>query len=62
MGRKYSGGSRQGSFESMRGEAKVLSLAKHCLASGLELIKDADYEESIWIEVKGRRGRNTLFF
>ena len=38
---------RQGSFESMRGEAKVRSLAKHCLASGLELIKDVDYEESM---------------
>ena len=36
-------------------------LVKECLASGVELIKDVNYEESMWIKVKGERGRNTLF-
>ena len=36
-------------------------LVKECLASGVELIKDVNYEESMGIKVKGERGRNTLF-
>ena len=36
-------------------------LAKECFASGVELIEDVNYEESMWIKVKGERGRNTLF-
>ena len=36
-------------------------LVKECLASGVELIKDVNYEESMWIKVKGERGRKTLF-
>ena len=36
-------------------------MVKECLASAVELIKDVNYEESMWIKVKGERGRNTLF-
>ena len=52
---------RQGSSESRRGEGGVGFLVKECLVSGVELIKDVNYEESMWIKVKGERGRNTLF-
>ena len=36
-------------------------MVKECLASAVELIKDVNYEESMWIKVKGERGRTTLF-
>ena len=35
-------------------------LVKECLASGVELIKDVNYKESMWIKVKGERGRNSF--
>ena len=31
-------------------------LVKECLASGVELIKDVNYEESMWIKMKGEAG------
>ena len=46
-------GSKQGSSESRRGEGGVGFLVKECLASGVELIKEGNYEESMWIKVKG---------
>ena len=52
---------RQGSSESKRGEGGVGFLVEECLARGVELIREVDYEESTWIKVKGERGRNTLF-
>ena len=35
-------------------------MAKECLASGVEIIKEVNYEESMWIKVKRERGRNIL--
>ena len=61
-GYKWFGKPRQGSSESRRGEGGVGFLVKECLANGVELIKDVNYEESMWIKVKGERGRNTLCF
>ena len=60
-GYKWFGKPRQGSSGSKRGEGGVGFLVKECLASGVELIKDVNYEESMWIKVKGERGRKTLF-
>ena len=60
-GYKWFGNPRQGSSESRRGEGGVGFLVKECLASGVELIKDVSYEQSMWIKVKGENGRNTLF-
>ena len=60
-GYKWYGKPRQGSSESKRGEGGVGFLVKECLASGVERIKDVNYEESMWIKVKGERSRNTLF-
>ena len=34
-------------------------MVEECLARGVELIREVDYEESTWIKVKGERGRNT---
>ena len=34
------------------GEGGVGFLVKECLASAVELIKDVNYEESVWIKVK----------
>ena len=34
-------------------------LVKECLASGVELIKNVNYEESMWIKVKVETGQNT---
>ena len=59
-GYKWLGKPRQGSSESRRGEGGVGFLVKECLASGVEIIKDVHYEETMWIKVKGERGRNTL--
>ena len=53
---------RQGSSESKRGEGGVGFLVKESFVSGVELIKEVDYEESMWIKVKGERGRDTLFW
>ena len=52
---------RQGSSESRRGEGGVGFLAKECFASGVELIEDVNYKETMWIQFKGEIGRNTLF-
>ena len=38
---------RQASSESRRGEGGVGLLVKECLASGVELIKDVNYKESM---------------
>ena len=52
---------RQSSSESRRGEGGVGFLAKECFASGVELIEDVNYKETMWIQFKGEIGRNTLF-
>ena len=46
---------------SQRGEGGVGFLVKDCLVSGVEFIKDVKYEQSVWMRVKGERGRSTLF-
>ena len=50
-GYKWFAKPRQGSSMSRRGEG-VCFLVKKCLSSGVELTKEVDYEESMWIKVK----------
>ena len=46
---------------SQRGEGGVGFLVRECLVSEVEFITSVRYEESVWMKVRGERGRSALY-
>ena len=46
---------------SRRGKGGVGFLARECLVSEVEFITSVEYEDSVWMKVRGRRGRTALY-
>ena len=46
---------------SRRGEGGVGFLVRECLVSEVEFITSVEYEESVWMKVRGGRGRSALY-
>ena len=46
---------------SRRGEGGVGFLVRECLVSDVEFITSVEYEESVWMKVRGGRGRSALY-
>ena len=46
---------------SRRGEGGVGFLVRECLVSEVEFITSVEYEESVWMKVRGGRGRSDLY-
>ena len=46
---------------SQRGEGGVGFLVCDCLMNGVEFITSVKYDESVWMKVRGERGRSALF-
>ena len=49
------------SQRSQRGEGGVGFLVRECLVSEVEFITTLAYEESVWMKVRGERGRSALY-
>ena len=49
------------SQRSQRGEGGVGFLVRECLVSEVEFITTVSYEESVWMKVRGERGRLALY-
>ena len=49
------------SQRSQRGEGGVGFLVRECLVSEVEFITTVAYEESVWMKVRGERGRSALY-
>ena len=48
--------------KSQRGEGGVGFLVREYLVNEVEFITNARYEESVWMKVRGGRGREALSF
>ena len=46
---------------SQRGEEGVGFLVRECLVSEVEFVTSVRYEESVWMKVRGERGRSALY-
>ena len=46
---------------SRRGEGGVGFLVRECIAEEVEFIRDVRYEESVWMKVRGGRGKEALY-
>ena len=46
---------------SLRGEGGVGFLVRECLVDEVEFISQVRYEESVWMKVRGGRGREALY-
>ena len=46
---------------SWRGEGGVGFLVRECLASEVEFITSMEYEEGVWMKVRGGRGKSALY-
>ena len=46
---------------SQRGEGGVGFLVRDCLVNEVEFITSVKYDESVWMKVRGERGRSPLF-
>ena len=44
-----------------RGEGGVGVLVRECLVEELEFVNTVKYEESVWMKVRGGRGREALY-
>ena len=47
--------------KSLRGEGGVGFLVRECLVDEVEFISQVRYEESVWMKVRGGRGREALY-
>ena len=54
-------GKPRSSQTSQRGEGWVSFLVRECLVSEVEFISQVKYEESLWLKLRGERGRGALF-
>ena len=59
-GYKWFGKSRSNQ-NSQRGEGGVGFLVRDCLVNEVEFITSVKYDESVWMKVRGERGRSALF-
>ena len=46
---------------SQRGEGGVGFLVRECLVSEVEFISQVNYDDSLWLKLRGERGRGALF-
>ena len=46
---------------SRRGEGGVGFLVRECIAEEVEFIRDVRYKESVWMKVRGWRGKEALY-
>ena len=60
-GYKWFGKPRAGVSKSKRGEGGVGFLVRDSVVNGVEIIKNTQYEQSMWLRVKGERGRSAVF-
>ena len=54
-------GKPRSSQTSQRGEGGVGFLVRECLVSKVEFISQVNYDESLWLKLRGERGRGALF-
>ena len=46
---------------SRKGEGGVGFLVRECIAEEVEIIRDVRYKESVWMKVRGGRGKEALY-